>query len=324
MKTARDVDLQTLARVYFKSQRRLLSTSTWSKRGSSCWMQVVRISKDMLGRLHGPDRRRARLEAGLPAALSRATRPISCAAGAGPPGAGHRAARRRAAASSSPDGFSIRASWSRMVLLKSTRHFYARLDPTWVRLPRPDVSDGFADHPLFAEWLATMGDISTASSPSCRGRSRSPPTRCITSKSSSRTRAAPSCRSSSATATSQRCCGKSWARSTSTTRPSTVSSATIWVRSSRRSVGGAGLGIVGDRRPRCFGAPDRAQPRVSMVVPLSDGWSDFDINLARFAADPDLRAARADRRGAAGRRRSGRAGAAPVCAVLSTSGSRWC
>ena len=37
----------------------------------------------------------------------------------------------------------------------------------------------------------------------------------------------------------------------------------------------------------CFGDPIR-QPRVSVVVPLADGWADFDINMARFAADPDL------------------------------------
>ena len=40
------------------------------------------------------------------------------------------------------------------VLLKSDRRFYARLDERWVRRHRPDVSEGFADHPLFAGRLA--------------------------------------------------------------------------------------------------------------------------------------------------------------------------
>ena len=43
------------------------------------------------------------------------------------------------------------------VLLKSDRRFYARLDQRWVRRHRPDVSEGFADHPLFAGRLA-VGD----------------------------------------------------------------------------------------------------------------------------------------------------------------------
>ena len=36
------------------------------------------------------------------------------------------------------------------VLLKSDRRFYARLDQRWTRRQRPDVSQGFADHPSFA------------------------------------------------------------------------------------------------------------------------------------------------------------------------------
>ena len=33
------------------------------------------------------------------------------------------------------------------------KNFYARLDQTWVRLPRPDVTASFAGNPLFAERL---------------------------------------------------------------------------------------------------------------------------------------------------------------------------
>ena len=40
------------------------------------------------------------------------------------------------------------------VLLKSDRRFYARLDQRWARRQRPDVSQGFADHPLFAGRVA--------------------------------------------------------------------------------------------------------------------------------------------------------------------------
>lgn len=40
------------------------------------------------------------------------------------------------------------------VLLKSDRRYYARLDQRWARRQRPDVSQGFADHPLFAGKMA--------------------------------------------------------------------------------------------------------------------------------------------------------------------------
>lgn len=39
------------------------------------------------------------------------------------------------------------------VIVKSTRGFYHRIEPTMVRLPRPDINDGFASDPVFAESL---------------------------------------------------------------------------------------------------------------------------------------------------------------------------
>jgi hypothetical protein len=39
------------------------------------------------------------------------------------------------------------------VILKSTRDFYARIEGRMVRTPRPDVSDGFRNEPLFADCL---------------------------------------------------------------------------------------------------------------------------------------------------------------------------
>lgn len=41
----------------------------------------------------------------------------------------------------------------KIAVLKSTGGHYCRMEQSWVRLPRPDLNDGFQAHPLFAERL---------------------------------------------------------------------------------------------------------------------------------------------------------------------------
>lgn len=41
----------------------------------------------------------------------------------------------------------------KIAALKSTSGHYCRMERSWVRLPRPDLNDGFQSHPLFAERL---------------------------------------------------------------------------------------------------------------------------------------------------------------------------
>ena len=86
---------------------------------------------------------------------------------------------------------------SRLARVAEHAQLYARLDQTWVRLPRPDVTEAFAGNPLFADhlrpWEQQHGFIAFVPRQPRRSRWS------FISRSSWRTRAALSCRSSSVT-----------------------------------------------------------------------------------------------------------------------------
>lgn len=150
MKTARSVDLNALARVYFRSNGTYYHLDVVEQRITLLDEAVLHL-KDMLGRLQGPT--------AAVRALKRVCRPrfpgnetISLITGP--------VRLAQDIALHAPGGGVFVSGWLldprktvNMVLLKSTRNFYARLDPTWVRLPRPDVTSGFSNDPRFAEWL---------------------------------------------------------------------------------------------------------------------------------------------------------------------------
>lgn len=284
MKLAGDVDPRLLRCVYFKAD------------GAYCHLDVVDNClvlngettahlKEMLGRLQGPvDAVRALKRVCRPRfpgheTVSSMTVPVRlaqdialCVTGGGLFLSGWLLDPRRSVAK---------------VLLKSTRNFYARLDPIWERLPRPDVTSGYAADPLFAEWIRPWehqhGFIAYVPRP--------------------QPVAADEVHYLEVVLEDESC-------------------AFLPVRFSeadpqellRQILGGVNIDdpaierIVGNHLAPlvsavCAGASSGAaastgnfgrpvsDPVVSMIVPLPAGWADFDINLARFATDPDVRQA---------------------------------
>jgi hypothetical protein len=151
MKTARDVDANTLNRLYYKSQGTYYHLDFVDNRMVLQDRQAIAQLKDMIGRLRGPVaavralKRVCRPRFGGHETVSSLTTPVRlaqdtalCAPGAGVFVSGWLLDPCRAVC---------------LVLLKSTKNFYARIDQTWVRLPRPDVTEAFAGNPLFAEHL---------------------------------------------------------------------------------------------------------------------------------------------------------------------------
>ena len=151
MKTARDVDPNTLSRLYFKSQGTYYHLDVVDNRLVLEDRQAIAQLKDMIGRLRGP--------VTAVRALKRVCRPRF---------GGHETVSALAApvrlaqdtALYAPGAGVFVSGWLLdpcravcLVLLKSTRSFYARLDQTWVRLPRPDVTQAFAGNPMFADHL---------------------------------------------------------------------------------------------------------------------------------------------------------------------------
>ena len=286
LKTARDVDLQTLTRVYFKSQRTYFHLDVVEARLALMDLQVVAHLEDMLSRLQGP--------VGVIRALKRVCRPRfpgheTISALPTPVRLAHDIVLHAPGAGIFVSGWLLDPrKLVTMVLLKSTRHFYARIDTSWVRLPRPDVSDGFAHHPLFAEqlrpWETQHGFVAFVPRPQPVAADEVHYLEIVLEDES---------------------CAFLPIKFRDGDKPALL----------RQILGSVNIGdpaidrIVGDHlgpfasalsaatasassatQALCFGRPT-TQPQVSIVVPLSDGWADFDINMARLAADPDLRAA---------------------------------
>ena len=281
MKLAGDVDVPSLSHVYFKAD------------GAYCHLDVVdnRLVlngettahlKEMLGRLHGP--------ADAVRALKRVCRPRfpgheTIAAMTAPVRLAQDLALYVAGGGLFITGWLLDPRRSvAMVLLKSTRNFYARIDQMWERLPRPDVTAGYAADPLFAEWIRPgdhqHGFIAFI-----------PVTEPV---------AADEVHYLEVVLEDESCAFLP-------VRFSDVDAQTLL----RQILGGVNIDdpvierIIGNHLAPlvsavCRGAPASvaassssfgrrvSDPLVSMIVPLPAGWVDFDINLARFATEPDL------------------------------------
>ncbi len=173
-----------------------------------------------------------------------------------------------------------------MVLLRSTAGFLARLDDSWSRLPRRDVSDGYAADPLFAgrlkpddvhhgflafvPWTApvqpdeahylelVLEDETSAFLPL-------------------------GFEAGDTTATLRRILG-----SINVDEPAVESiiAAHVGPIATALSANRGAAAAASARVP--FGtAPER--PDVTVIVPLTGPRPDFDVNLARFGGDPDFR-----------------------------------
>ena len=155
MKTARDVDPNTLSRLYFKSQGTYYHLDVVDNRLVLEDRQAIAQLKDMIGRLRGP--------VTAVRALKRVCRPRF---------GGHETVSALAApvrlaqdtALYAPGAGVFVSGWLLdpcravcLVLLKSTRNFYARLDQTWVRLPRPDVTASVRGQPDVRRSPAALG-----------------------------------------------------------------------------------------------------------------------------------------------------------------------
>lgn len=282
MKLAGDVDPQSLRHVHFKADGAWRHLDVVDK----CLVlngETTAHLKEMLGRLHGPsDAVRALKRVCRPRfpgheTVSALTVPVRLAldVGLGVPGGGVFVA-----------GWLLdpRKSVS-MVLLKSTRNFYAHVDQTWERLPRPDVTSGYATDPLFAEWIRPWdhqhGFIAYL-----------PRTQPI---------AADEIHYLEVVLEDESCAFLP-------VRFSDADPQTLL----RQILGGVNIDdpaierIIGNHLAplvsavyagaappaavsvSSFGLP-LSNPVASMIVPLSAGWADFDINLARLASDPDFR-----------------------------------
>lgn len=290
-KTARTLDLNGLTRIYFRSNGSYYHLDVVEGRIVLLDEAALHL-KDMLGRLQGPT--------AAVRALKRVCRPRfpgheTVSAITGP------VRLAQDIALHAPGGGVFVSGWLldprktvSIVLLKSTHNFYARLDPTWVRLPRPDVTSGFSADPLFAEWLRPWenqhGFIAFVPRPqpiaedevhyleigfedeSCAflpihfsdGDPQTLLRQILGGVNIDDPAIDHIVKTHLSPLVSALCSGS---------RPATHVSTTAF-----------GCDVAGSGAK----APPASSPRASVVVPLGQGWADFDINLARFSSDADF------------------------------------
>lgn len=171
-----------------------------------------------------------------------------------------------------------------MVLVKSTRNFYARIDQYWARLPRPDVTDGFAGNAAFAKFLRPWDNRHGFMAFVPRSQSADPdevfylevvfddescaflPFKPSVGETDTWMKTILGSVNISDPAI-ERIVARHLGPVTDALTAMTVSSAPVSVET-------------------CGPMPDSIG--VSVIIPLCSGWSDFDVNLARFAGDPDF------------------------------------
>lgn len=175
-----------------------------------------------------------------------------------------------------------------LVLLKSTGNFYSRTDETWVRLPRRDVSEGFAQDPLFAgllrpddvhhgflafvprtqplepgetHYLEIVLDDETCAFSPIRF-DPSPPEAAI----------------------------RHILGSVNTDDPMIESIVEKHLGPIATALSASRESVAAGKSRVPFGTPPK-RPDVAVVVPITGPRADFDINLARFAGDSDFQRA---------------------------------
>lgn len=291
MKTARSVDLHALSRVYFRSNGTYYHLDVVESRITLPDDAALHL-KDMLGRLQGP----------TPAvrALKRVCRPRfpgheTVSSLSGP------VRLAQDIALHAPGGGLFVSGWLldprkmvNMVLLKSTGNFYARLDPTWVRLPRPDVTSGFSTDPQFAEWLRPWehqhGFIAFVPRPRPIADDEVHYLE-ITFEDESCAFLPIHFNDGDPEALLRQILG---AVNIDDPKIDQIIGAHLAPLVSALCSGAspvvpASVAAFGCATPRPKDESKiPAPPRASVVVPLCEGWSDFDINLARFSSDPDF------------------------------------
>lgn len=175
-----------------------------------------------------------------------------------------------------------------LAVLRSTANFYARLHPIWARLPRPDVSQGFQADPLMAPLLARTdhrhGFLAFVPRTTPLAADEKFYLELVTKDDT---------RAFLPIAFAEGDPG------------SMMHSLLIGVSlddpNLEHIVGkhlAPTVAALADRRaqpqalcaPMRFGPP-RPTPKVSVIVPVPEGYRDIDVNLACFAADPDFRTA---------------------------------
>lgn len=282
MKDARSVDVNGLSRVFFTSNGTYYHLDVVEKR-LVLFEQVAAHLKDMVPRLQGP--------AAPVGMLKRVCRPRF---------PGHETVSSFAAplrlapdvVLHAPGSGIFISGWLldprqsvRMVLLKSTGNFYARIDQTWARSPRPDVTSGFASDALFTDllrpWENQHGFLAFV-----------PRQQAI---------AADEVHYLEVVLEDESCVFlplKFSEVDPQVLLRQILDSISIDDPAIEHIVAshlGPLVSALTTSRPPAapasaisFGRPP-AHPRVSAIVPLSCGWANFDINLARFAGDPDFR-----------------------------------
>jgi GT2 family glycosyltransferase len=291
MKTARSVDLGALSRVYFRSNGTYYHLDVVESRITLLDDAALHL-KDMLGRLHGPTT--------AVRALKRVCRPRF---------PGHETVSSipgpvrlaQDIALHAPGGGLFVSGWLldprkmvNMVLLKSTGNFYARLDPTWVRLPRPDVTSGFSADPLFAEWLRPWehqhGFIAFVPRPQPIAENEVHYLE-ITFEDESCAFLPIHFNDGDPQTLLRQILG---AVNIDDPKIDQIIGTHLGPLVSALCSGASPATHVSTARFGCAAATSKdgsktaVPPRASVVVPLCEGWSDFDINLARFSSDPDF------------------------------------
>lgn len=171
-----------------------------------------------------------------------------------------------------------------MVLVKSTRNFYARVDQGWARLPRPDVTQGFVNDPGFAKFLRTWDDRHGFMTFVPRVEPIAPDEIfylevVFDDESCAFLPFKPSVGDSD-----------SWLR---TILGSVNISDPSIERIVARHLGPVTAALTTMGAPSANVSVEVCGPMpetvgVSIIVPLCAGWNDFDVNLARFAGDSDF------------------------------------
>jgi hypothetical protein len=281
-KTAREVDPNTLTRLYFKSQGTYYHLDVVDKRLVLEDRQAVAQLKDMIGRLSGPTsavralKRVCRPRFGGHETVSAVTAPVRLA---------QDTVLHAEAAGIFVSGWLLDPCRAvSLALLKSTRNFYARLDQTWVRLPRPDVTQAFAGNPVFADhlrpWEQQHGFIAFVPRPQPADPDEVFYLEIVMEDES---------------------CAFLPLKFNDGDRQMILRQILGAVNDGDPAIDRivatqlgplvAALSTASSSQIRTVTASFGSQverPVLSIVIPLPDGWSDFDINLARFALEHDF------------------------------------